>query len=232
MTSNTLKVQITLYRDNKYYEVEYIYNKKNPEERPMVLDVLLQAQEEKIDDLSFRYGCRARNCCVCTVDINGKPRLACRARVKDGDLISPLATLPVIKDLVVKRDNISRQLIGFNNISNKNNLNVEADKSYHKLTACIECYACLDKCPLHQLNNLKESKNRMSFKHGNPFSFLKLQRKYIDPLTPDTEKKSLINKAIDLGLEVCKTCPGCKCGVGINLKDDVILPLLKNSFNN
>ena len=49
-------------------------------------------KEEKIDDLSFRYGCRARNCGVCTVDINGKPRLACRARVKEGDTISPLST--------------------------------------------------------------------------------------------------------------------------------------------
>ena len=35
----------------------------------MVLDVLLQAQEESLDDLSFRYGCRARNCGVCTIDI-------------------------------------------------------------------------------------------------------------------------------------------------------------------
>ena len=49
----------------------------------MVLDVLLQAQQESLDDLSFRYGCRARNCGVCTIDINGKPRLACRARVKE-----------------------------------------------------------------------------------------------------------------------------------------------------
>ena len=38
----------------------------------MILDVLLQAQESEIDDLSFRYGCRARNCGVCTVDVNGK----------------------------------------------------------------------------------------------------------------------------------------------------------------
>ena len=124
MTSETLKVRIALFREDKSFEIQYLYKKKSKDERPMVLDVLLQAQEEKIDDLSFRYGCRARNCGVCTVDINGKPRLACRARVKENDLISPIATLPVIKDLIVKRDNISRQLVGFNNIPNKNNLNV------------------------------------------------------------------------------------------------------------
>ena len=82
MDAETLKVRIKLFRDKKSFEVEYIYKKKFLDERPMVLDVLLQAQEEKIDDLSFRYGCRARNCGVCTVNINGKPRLACRARVK------------------------------------------------------------------------------------------------------------------------------------------------------
>ena len=61
---------------------------------------------------------------------------------KDGDIISPLSTLPVIKDLIVKRDNISRQLVGFNDISNNNNLNVEAEKSYHNLN-CLHRMLCL-----------------------------------------------------------------------------------------
>ena len=225
----TLKLE--LFRDNKKKYVEYNYIKRDFDERPMALDVLLQAQENEIDDLAFRYGCRARNCGVCTIDVNDKPRLACRARVKENDLISPLSTLPVVKDLVVKRDNISRQLVGFNNIANKNNLNIEADKSYHNLTACIECYACLHNCPLHKKNDTKDISASEKFEYGNPFSFLKLQRKYIDPLTPESEKKILLDKAIDLGLEVCKTCPGCKCGVGINLLEEVINPLLKKSYN-
>ena len=232
MDSDKLKVRIKLFRDKKSFEVEYIYKKKSLDERPMVLDVLLQAQEEKIDDLSFRYGCRARNCGVCTVDINGKPRLACRARVKDDDLISPISTLPVIKDLIVKRDGIPRQMIGYNKIPFKNNLNVEAERSYHNLTACIECYACLDGCPLHKKNNL-EIKNNNAYSYGNPFSFLKLQRLYIDPLTPEEEKKGIIEKAKSLGLETYKKeykNLKIKCGVGINLKHEVIKPLLDAAF--
>ncbi len=225
-----LNVRILLYRGKNAFEVTYTYDKKFEEERPMVLDVLLQAQETKIDDLSFRYGCRARNCGVCTVDINGKPRLACRARVKENDLISPISTLPVIRDLIVKRDNISRQLVGFNNITNKNNLNVDADESYHSLTACIECYACLYKCPLHEKNNFKDKNETKKYDYGNPFSFLKLRRKYIDPLTPEPDKKNLLNKALELGLEECDSCRGCKCGVGINLVDEVINPLLNKSL--
>ena len=232
MQPNNFYVKIILFRGKITSEIKFLYKKKDTNERPMVLDVLLQAQQESIDDLSFRYGCRARNCGVCTVDVNGKPRLACRARVKENDVISPLATLPVIKDLIVKRDSISRQLIGFNNISRKNNLNVEADKTYHNLTACIECYACLDGCPLHKKNNL-ENKDNNAYPFGNPFSFLKLQRLYTDPLTPEEEKKGIIEKAKVLGLETYRrefNKLKIKCGVGINLKNDVIKPLLAVAY--
>jgi len=228
-----ITVKLQLYRNNNKEIIEYKYKKRSADERPMVLDVMLQAQETELDDLAFRYGCRARNCGVCTVDINGKPRLACRARVKEGDTLSPMATLPVVKDFVVKRDGIARQMKGYNNISLKNDLNIEADSSYHNLTACIECYACLDGCPLHKKNDLevKDSNNVYSF--GNPFSFLKLQRLYIDPLTPEEEKRRIIEKAKSLGLETYRReykDLKIKCGVGINLKDEVIRPLLDAAF--
>ena len=232
MQSNNFYVKIILFRDKVSSEIKYLYKKKIQMKDQWSWMFFYKAQQESIDDLSFRYGCRARNCGVCTVDVNGKPRLACRARVKENDVISPLATLPVIKDLIVKRDNISRQLIGFNNISRKNNLNVEADKTYHNLTACIECYACLDGCPLHKKNNLKNNDNN-AYPFGNPFSFLKLQRLYIDPLTPEAEKKGIIEKAKVLGLDTYRrefNKLKIKCGVGIDLKNDVIKPLLAIAY--
>jgi len=232
MSEKLINIKIELKRSDKKELIEYGYVKRSEHERPMALDVLLQAQENKIDDLAFRYGCRARNCGVCTIDVNHKPRLACRARVKEGDLLSPIATLPVIKDLVVKRDGISRQLVGYNNISSKNNLNVEANNSYHNLTACIECYACLDGCPLHKKNNLDKNINS-AYQYGNAFSFLKLQRLFLDPLTPENEKQKIIDKAKKLGLETYRKeyeNLKIKCGVGINLKEEVIKPLLDNAF--
>ena len=81
--------------------------------------------------------------------------------------------------------------MGFNNISNNNNLNIEAEKSYHNLTACIECYACLHNCPLHKLNDLKLSQKKKALNMEIHFLFLKLQRKYLDPLTPDVERANL-----------------------------------------
>ena len=233
MEAKYLNIKIKLIRNKEFKFIEYKYKKRTNDERPMALDILLQAQEDEYDDLAFRYGCRARNCGVCTIDINDRPKLACRARVREGDVLSAIATLPVIKDLVVKRDAITRQMQGYNNISHKNDLNQDADKIYHNLTACIECYACLDGCPVHAKNNIVNKQNNEAYRYGNPYSFLKIQRLLIDPLTPENEKDKLIDKAKKLGLEVYREEYNnlkIKCGVGINLKYEVIMPLLEVAF--
>ena len=233
MEEKYLNIKLKLKRNKEFTLIEYKYKKRSYDERPMALDVLLQAQEEKYDDLAFRYGCRARNCGVCTIDINDRPKLACRARVKEGDIFSAMATLPVIKDLVVKRDAITRQMKGYNNISHTNDLNKDADKTYHNLTACIECYACLDGCPVHAKNNIVDIQNNVAYKYGNPYSFLKIQRLLIDPLTPESEKDRLVDKAKSLGLDIYRReykNLKIKCGVGINLKGEVIKPLLDAAY--
>ena len=233
MEKKYLNIKLKLKRNKEFTLIKYKYKKRSYDERPMALDVLLQAQEEKHDDLAFRYGCRARNCGVCTIDINDRPKLACRARVKEGDIVSAMATLPVIKDLVVKRDAITRQMKGYNNISHTNDLNKDADKTYHNLTACIECYACLDGCPVHAKNNIVDIQNNVAYKYGNPYSFLKIQRLLIDPLTPESEKGRLIDKAKSLGLDLYRReykNLKIKCGVGINLKGEVIKPLLDVAY--
>ena len=55
----------------------------------------------------------------------------------------------------------------------------------------------------------------------------------IDPLTPDSEKHKLIDKAKRLGLEIYRkeySNLKIKCGVGIDLKGEVIKPLLVASY--
>ena len=163
--------------------------------------------------------------------INNLPRIACRSVVRNGDVLKAMNTLPVLSDLVVKRDNISRQLRGkLKTNTTKNDLNVEAPKEYHELTACIECYACLEKCPMHEKNSHDLKPNyEKEYKWGNPFTLLKLQTVILDPLTSKDDVKCSINSAIDFGLETCLDCPGCKCGVGIDLKGKVIKPLVEKS---
>ena len=229
-SSEYLEVTIITHKEGQDLPTKFKYKKRNEKEKPMALDVLLQAQENQLPDLAFRYGCRARNCGVCTIDINGKPRIACRAVVRDGDELKAMSTLPAITDLIVRRDQISRQLKGkIYEGGRKNDLNVEASEDYHELTSCIECYACLDNCPMHEKNFSETEKDPDYFQWGNPFSLLKLQTIATDPISTVARKEAAVTEALNLGLETCVSCPGCKCGVGIDLKGKVIKPLLQTS---
>jgi succinate dehydrogenase / fumarate reductase iron-sulfur subunit len=222
-----LNVTLIMNEEGKRNPVKFKYKKRTDKEKPMALDVLLQAQENELPNLAFRYGCRARNCGVCTIDINGLPRIACRSIVREGDELKAMATLPVVTDLIVRRDQISRQLKGKIYLgSGKNDLNVEASDEYHELTSCIECYACLNKCPMHE-KNFEEETTDEAFAWGNPFSLLKLQTIIADPISTESRRAAAIDAAKDLGLNTCIDCPGCKCGVGIDLKGKVIKPLLQ-----
>jgi hypothetical protein len=81
-----------------------------------------------------------------------------------------------------------------------------------------------DKLPGDMQGDMPEPS--LGYKHGNPFSLLKLERLRQDPISSEQGKDLALNKAIDLGLDACIDCPGCKCGVGIDLKNKVIKPLL------
>jgi succinate dehydrogenase / fumarate reductase iron-sulfur subunit len=227
-----VKVELVIFRNGEERPVIYDYIPREEGEKPMALDVLLQAQATEISDLSFRYGCRNRSCGLCTIDINGRPRIGCRARVREGDRISAPGTLPVVRDMVSKRDGIARQLRGkLPNMLRGNNLNVEAPEDYHALTACIECYACLDNCPMHQRNfdeGVEQRDEGRAYRSGNPFSLLKLQRIRLDPVATEEDSRMALEAAVNLGLDACYDCPGCKCGVGIDLKGKVIKPLMES----
>jgi succinate dehydrogenase/fumarate reductase iron-sulfur protein len=72
---------------------------------PMViLDLLVSIQRDHDPTLAFRYSCRIGACGTCTVQVDGRPALACLAIVGDavGAIrIEPLGGLPVIRDLII-----------------------------------------------------------------------------------------------------------------------------------
>ena len=59
--SKYLNLTLVTHKEGKDLPVKFKYKKRNEKEKPMALDVLLQAQEKELPDLAFRYGCRARN---------------------------------------------------------------------------------------------------------------------------------------------------------------------------
>ena len=212
------------------YEHSYKSKVSDSNGRPMALDVLLDAQEKVHPDLAYRYGCRNGLCGVCTIEVNGKPKLACRTKCREGDTLSHFSALPPIRDLVVRRDHINQQLRGRLPLVEHDPqaaYSSEAQKALVSLNRCIECYACLHGCPAHE-KNLKGGSNRW----GNPYSFLRIQKVMIDPSATETDKAQALNLARDLGISMYSNrekenkkvkVPGC--GVGIDLKREVIEPL-------
>jgi len=220
-------MKFTIVKGDKHNQQETEFDFKHfsvdPKVRPMALDVLIQAEEVEDPELAYRYGCRNGLCGVCTVEINGRSKLACRTKLREGDKIAPISDLPVLKDLVVKRDAIGRQLQGnIPEATGEGSKDQKENKAYKSLNRCIECYACVPGCHLHTKNDLESEVYRC----GNPFSFLKLQQVTVDPCASEEDKAAANKAVLALGLEACLDCKGCRCGVGIDLKKEVIQPLL------
>ena len=75
------------------------------DEGMVVLDAIHRIQADQAGDLAVRWNCKAGKCGSCSVEINGKPKLACMTRMNEYDddetiSVRPLKTFPVIKDLV------------------------------------------------------------------------------------------------------------------------------------
>lgn len=220
---------INIVRKSEQGQREEFYNFRRDDEtvRPMALDVLLQAQDSSMPSLAYRYGCRNGLCGLCTIDVNGKPKLACRTKLRNGDKLSALSSLPMVKDLVVDREQVNKQLRGKLPVRNGElNPQISSDlASYQRLNQCIECYACLSDCPMHEKNeNNIESDNQF----GNPYALLKIQQVRLDPRSSQQDCDEAIDLGEKLGMQECLTCKGCRCGVGIDLKKEVIRPLLKS----
>lgn len=209
-----------------------------PGEEPTVLDVLIRAREEVFHDLAFRYGCRNQKCGLCTLEVNGKPRLACRTKVRDGDRLGPLKGLPVIRDLVVNRQGVSDQLRG--KVGGDHHPSpwepLVPGEAFVSLSGCIACYACLKGCPLqemnlgafHQSRDCETPGKNAVYAYGNPYTFLRLRRIVEDNERDPEIRDKILSTALSFGLETCRECLGCRCQMGIPLIREVIDPLLKD----
>ncbi len=74
-------------------------------EGEVVLDVLHRLQATQTPDLAVRWNCKAGKCGSCSMEINGRPRLACMTRMNifaedETVTVTPMRTFPVIRDLV------------------------------------------------------------------------------------------------------------------------------------
>ena len=141
--------------DKSYYQT-FAYECHDDNDTVLTMLNNLNLDEKLKDKIIFKQSCLQGKCGACATLINGKPRLACKTKVKDYDYLKlePLKKFPVVEDLVVDRtimmDNLKMLYVYLNDDAivneKRNELSYEASK-------CLQCGCCLEVCPNFMIDN-------------------------------------------------------------------------------
>jgi len=195
----------------------------------VVLDVLKKIMARQANDLAFRWNCKAGKCGSCSVEINGRPRLACMTRMnalpEEGSIkIQPMKSFPVIRDLVT---DISWNYVQNRRIAPFKPRPRDPDGEYRMSQAdvdrvqefrkCIECFLCQDTCHVirdHEKNN----------DFVGPRFMIRLASLEMHPLDTADRIPEIRN---DFGSGMCNITRCCTdvCPESINITDNGIIPL-------
>lgn len=196
----------------------------------VVLDLIHNAQKSDAPDLACRWNCKAGKCGSCSMEINGKPKLACMTRLSDyGDdetiQVQPLKAFPIIRDLTAD--------VSWNYEQNKkitpftpperpqegvdyemHQIDVDRVQEFRK---CIECFLCQDTCHV-----LRDHDKRDKF--VGPRFMIRAAQLDMHPL--DTVDRIPAVKD-EWGSGYCNITRCCTevCPEHINITDNGIIPL-------
>ncbi|MBN4080744.1 succinate dehydrogenase/fumarate reductase iron-sulfur subunit [Caldithrix abyssi] len=197
----------------------------------VVLDALLRIQAEQAGDLAIRWNCKAGKCGSCSVEINGKPKLACMTRMNEygsEETISvrPLKTFPVMKDLVPdvswnyeqnKRITPFRPDLSKKDENGNYHMMQEDIDRVQEFRKCIECYLCQNVCHVLRDHGEKE-------KFVGPRFMIRLASLEMHPLDTADRIPDVKNTH---GSGLCNITRCCTdvCPEHIQITDNGIIPL-------
>jgi succinate dehydrogenase / fumarate reductase, iron-sulfur subunit len=195
----------------------------------VVLDVIHQIQAEQAGDLAVRWNCKAGKCGSCSMEINGKPKLACMTRMNslepDAEVtVQPLKAFPVIKDLVTdvswnyaQNKRIPPLKVKAPDKDGKRRMYQEDVDRIQEFRKCIECYLCQDTC--HVVRDRKRTD-----KFVGPRFMIRVARLEMHPLDTADRVPQLKN---EFGAGYCNITRCCTevCPEHINITDNGIIPL-------
>lgn len=202
------------------YEIEYCKGMT-------VLNALEWIRRNLDSTLSFRWNCSAGKCGSCAIEIDGKPMLACKAKIPAGVheiSIAPMKIFPVVKDLVVDlksmRDAI-KAIPGFTASSKPffkiHDSDIEIAQEMRK---CIECGICQDVC--HVIREHKKD-------YAGPRAAVKATS--LEMHAYDIHKRA---EAMEkLGLNYCNLSQCCQsfCPENIRITHNAIIPFKEKVAN-
>ena len=199
-------------------------------EGEVVLDILHRIQATQAPDLAVRWNCKAGKCGSCSVEINGKPRLSCMARMStfsadETITVTPMDTFPVVRDLVcdVSYNYVkARQIPSFTPAPGTEpgelrmqQEDVERSQEFRK---CIECFLCQDVC--HVIRDHEENKEHFS----GPRYLMRVAELEMHPA--DTADRRVIAQD-EFGMGYCNITKCCTevCPEHIQITDNALIPL-------
>lgn len=199
------------------------------DEGMVVLDALHRIQAQEANDLAIRWNCKAGKCGSCSMEINGRPRLACMTRMDDyGEAetltVQPMKAFPIIRDLVTDVSWNYKQNQKITPLQPKAR---DADGQYRMMQQdvdrvqefrkCIECYLCQDTCHV-----IRDHAKQDAF--VGPRFMIRLASLEMHPL--DTaDRIPAIKEEYGVGLCNITRCCTAVCPEHINLTDNGIIPL-------
>jgi len=213
------------------YEVEV-------NEGEVVLDVLHRLQATQAPDLAVRWNCKAGKCGSCSMEINGKPKLACMTRMStfqagETVTVTPLRTFPVIRDLVTDVSfnfQKMREMPAFApppglkpGEYRMQQVDVERSQEFRK---CIECFLCQNVC--HVIRDHEENKPAFA----GPRLFIRAAELDMHPLDARRDRKDFAKE--EQGIGYCNITKCCTevCPEGIKITDNAIIPMKERVVDN
>ena len=195
----------------------------------VVLDAILRIQTEHANDLAVRWNCKAGKCGSCSVEIDGKPKLACMTRLSDYEpsetvTVQPMKAFPIIRDLVADVSwnyQQNRRIAPFKpaprGSDGQYRMKQQDVDRVQEFRKCIECFLCQDVC--HVL--------RDHGKHDDfvgPRFMIRLASLEMHPL--DTADRIPAARS-ELGSGYCNITRCCTdvCPEHIAITDNAIIPI-------
>ncbi len=170
-----------------------------------VLGAIQYVAEHYDPQLSFDFGCRWSRCGLCSVLVNGKPVIACKAPLGEDARIEPLPNFPVIRDLLIDRKPLDRRIAHLRSFLHRTHLpkrepetiSSSAFKKFTVLAKCMDCLCCMAACPSYKA---------APHEYAGPLGYLQLAKRLYDPRDEGDRAKL----AVVEGIYNCSRC--MKCG--------------------
>ena len=203
------------------------------QEGMVVLDALHWIQANTDPTLACRWNCKAGKCGSCSVEINGRPKLACMTGFHELDVagpvyVTPLRAFPVVSDLVADMDSNYRAKETIRAFAPRPQTDEEravggwrmqqADiDRVQEFRKCIECFLCQDVCHVLRASALHQE-------FVGPRLLIYAAALEMHPLDTADRRSDL---RTDHGIGFCNITKCCTdvCPEGIKITDNAIIPL-------